>query len=131
MPANNIEPKIIKIEVTKNYIISDYKNPPTNQIIKYTRKEILTKHGQRDLITFAVTKQKDGSTKLIPTSLWRPIKSASGRRILKLYLKKYPNKVKFHSPELRKQFLEEQEYINTKSITMFMEQQYEIYNSIY
>lgn len=125
MQSNNIEPKIIKIEVTKNYIVSDYQNPPKEKIIKFVRKEIINKHGDRDLITFAVTRQKDNTTKLIPTSLWRPLKSRSGKRILKYYLKKYPNKVKFHNPELRRQFLEEQE--NSRSITMFMEAMYNDY----
>ena len=125
MPQDNIEPKIIKMEVTKNYIISDYQNPPANITIKFVRKEILTKHGDRDLMTFAVTKQKDGSTKLIPTSLWRPIKSKRARQILKQYMRKYPNKVKFDSLELKQEFLGEQFNINSKSIAMFMEAYYD------
>jgi hypothetical protein len=124
MQNNNIiedQSKIIKIEVLKNYIVSDYKNPPNTKILRYVRKEVITKHGERNLITFAVVKEKDGSTKLIPTSLWRPINSKAGKRILRYYLKKYPKKVKFSNDDLRQQFIKENQDVKTKSITIFME----------
>jgi hypothetical protein len=111
--------KIIKIEVTKNYIIEDYKNPPN--VIKYVKKEIEDKNGFRNLATLAIIKDpKTGETKTVITSFWRPINKPSAKRLLKYYLKNYPNKVKFSNQEVKEKYLNESFLSNSRSVTTFL-----------
>jgi hypothetical protein len=120
MPENLYNKKIIKIEVKPNYIVCDFEDPPN--VIKYVRKEIISKQGNRDLLTLAVIKDPDtNTTKTVATSLWRPIKSKSGRKILRYYLKYHPKKVHFANEELKKQFLHETTVVFNQSILKFLE----------
>lgn len=106
MPSKELyNKKIIKIEVKPNYIVTDFEDPLN--VIKYVRKEIISKTGDRDLITLAIIKDSNGDTKTVATSFWRPIKSKSGRKILKYYLKNHRKKVRFANDTLKKQFLHE------------------------
>lgn len=108
--------KIIKIEVKTNYIVVDFANPPN--VIKYVKKVIQSKSGDRDLLTLAIIKDPDGNTKTVATSLWRPINSKSGRVLVKYYLKNHPKKVHFSSSSVKYKFL------NESSIVLFWEAYY-------
>lgn len=109
--------RIIKIEVTKNYVIEDYRNPPN--VIKFVKKEIVDRDGYRDLVTLAIVKDpKTGETKTVATSFWRPINKPSAKRLVRDYLKKYPNKVKFLDPDKKHYFLNE---ITTHSLLEFLD----------
>lgn len=105
--------KIIAVWVKTNYIVTDFEKPSNIKIIRYVRKEIIGKDGNKNLLTLAVT--KDG---LVATSFWRPIKSKSGQKILRDYLKTNPKKVHFLNPELKQKYLHES---FSKSIVMFLE----------
>jgi len=97
--------KIVKLEVSKNYIIESYKKP--NKPIKYVSKEIVDKQGFRNLAKFAIVKSEDNQTKTVITSLWRPANKPSAKRLLKYYLKNYPKKVKFLNQEIKEKYLKE------------------------
>jgi len=98
--------KIVKLEVSKNYIIESYKKP--NKPIKYVSKEIVDKQGFRNLAKFAVIKDPEtNQTKTVITSLWRPANKPSAKRLLKYYLKNYPKKVKFLNQEIKEKYLKE------------------------
>lgn len=109
--------KIIKIEVKPNYIVVDFENPPN--VIKYVKKEIISKNGDRNLLTLAIVKDESGDTKTVATSFWRPINSKSGRKILRYYLKYHKNKVHFANKELKQKFLNES--VINRSIILFLE----------
>jgi len=112
--------KIIKIEVSKNYIIEDYKNPPN--VIKYVKKTIVDKDGFHNIATLAIVKDSEtGETKTVITSFWRPINKPSARRILKHFLKTNPSKVRFKSKELKEKYLSESVIINRSLSSLFSE----------
>jgi hypothetical protein len=117
-----IQRKILKLEVKPNYIIEDYEDP--KDVIKYVKKEIVDKEGYRNLLTLAVVKDENGGTKTVATSFWRPISKPSARRQLRMYLKKYPNKVHFANRELRKKYLRES-YLVNRSINNYLCDLYE------
>jgi hypothetical protein len=108
--------KITTVWVKTNYIVTDFKLPSNMKAIRYVRKEIISKQGNRNLLTLAVTKDSEGNTKLIPTSFWRPVKSKSAQAILREYLKKEPKKVKFLNQSLKEKYLHE-----SKSVVLFLE----------
>jgi len=94
--------KIIKLEVSRNYIIEVYRTPPN--VIKYVRKEIIDSNGFRNIATFAIV--RDGTeTKTVITSFWRPANKPSAKRLLKLYLKKYPRKIKFLNSAVKDKYI--------------------------
>jgi len=112
--------KIIKIEVSKNYIIEDYKNPPN--AISYVKKTIVDKDGFHNIATLAIVKDPEtGDTKTVITSFWRPINKPSARRILKHFLKTNPSKVKFKSKDLKEKYLSESIIINRSLSSLFFE----------
>ena len=89
--SSSYSKKITKIEIKPNYIVIDFTNPPN--VIKYVRKVIHSKSGDRDLLTLAIIKDPNGDTKTVATSLWKPINSKSGRKLVRYYLRNYPKKV--------------------------------------
>jgi len=98
-----MKPRIIKIVVKKNYLVTDYEDPPKFKIKQYKRKEIVDRNGYRNLLTIAI--MKDGNT--IATSYWRPLNKPKAKRLLRYYLKYYPNKVKFENEDTKNEILGE------------------------
>jgi hypothetical protein len=116
MSEKQYSKKITKIEIKPNYIVVDFTNPPN--VIKYVRKVIQSKSGDRDLLTLAIIKDPNGDpngdTKTVATSLWKPINSKSGRKLVRYYLRKDPKKVCFSSSSAKYKFL------NESSIVLFL-----------
>lgn len=65
--------KIIKVEEKPNYIISQYKSPPKEDIVGYRKKVIKTdKDNFKRILTLALVKNnKNKKIKTVATSLWR------------------------------------------------------------
>jgi hypothetical protein len=101
----NKKKRVIKIEVSKNYVIEVYEKPP--RVIKYVRKVIKDKKGFYNIVTIAIVKDTKGGTKAVLTSFWRPINKPSAQRILKRHLKLFPKKVIFKNEEVKKKYLKE------------------------
>lgn len=75
------ELKVIKKTSTKNYIVSDYKNPPEKDVKAYRRKVIYDKDGLKHIITVAILKKKGpkgGRTRI--TSIWHPKKEFAHKK---------------------------------------------------
>jgi len=116
MEKNKNKKKVVKIEVSKNYIIEVYEKLPN--VIKYVRKVIKDKKGFHNIVTMAII--KDGnSTKAVLTSFWRPINKPSAQRILKRHLKLFPKKVVFKNEEVKKKYLKESVKINRSISHLF------------
>lgn len=112
MSEKQYSKKITKIEIKPNYIVIDFTDAPN--VIKYVRKVIHSKSGDRDLLTLAIIKDPNGDTKTVATSLWKPINSKSGRKLVRYYLRKDPKKVCFSSSSVKYKFL------NESSIVLFL-----------
>lgn len=118
--------KIIKLEVKDNYIIEDYENP--KNVIKYVKKEVIDKDGYRNLLTLAIIKDPEtGETKTVATSFWRPSNKPSAKKLLRYYLKKYPDKVHFSNEKVKQKYIRETYNYNPRSVTNFIVY-YEIFN---
>ena len=115
--------RVVKIEVSKNYIIEVYEKPKNTKIIKYVRKVIKDKKGFHNIVTMAIIKDPKGGTKAVLTSFWRPINKPSAQRILKRYLKLFPKKVIFKNEEVKEKYLKESVKIN-RSISQLFEVSY-------
>ncbi len=114
------EKKILKLEVTKNYLIIDYQNPPDSKILSYKRKSIIDKEGYKNILTLAIIKDKDGNTKTAVTSFWKPLNKPSNKRFLRSYLKKNPTNVHFFNNDIKKKYLKES-IVFSKSIVKYLE----------